>query len=384
MPLIEVKNFSKTSKFQEHVDAVSIQEIVHSWEGSTLFEIFINRYKYRLIQNVNYNPLTSLSGIEAEQMLNHYIFEVNRSSSSVGMNFGFRKFIKVENDFFKQEMILEIEKDQAKLILSYLDFINQNEKKLCRISNLSNQVLANTEKISAKIEANPKVALLRLNHYDNQTRDLFAKLDDIYELFQKSFKHDSEELVQQKENFPIFEWDYYKKPFQLEGYPEAQEEFLRAVIAWLREELYERMHTFYWTKTPNTYVIIEEYITELLQEIDQTKEEKLLLIQPIENKIIKEENYPKFIFASQKDYDFFCILTKRATTYIQLSFIYRQMSEIENPAMIVVKDKPFRDWFNKEPFDLKMHDTTNTYINAVSADRLWFYNTLKDLFFNES
>jgi hypothetical protein len=219
---------------------------------------------------------------------------------------------------------------------------------------------------------------------DEQFEQLFEQIDGKYELFEKSFKCESDEKSLQKEDFLFIDWDYLKKPFQLEQDIYDVIEFVKALIGYFREELYQRKLFLQWQKTPNTYLIIEYFIEELKQEILLLKNPELLNEEVQQIQFTSVENYPKFIFASQKDYDFFCVLTKRATTSIQLSFIYRRMSEMEHPAMIVVKDKPFRDWFNKEPFDLKMHDTTNTYINAVSADRLWFYNTLKDLFFNES
>jgi hypothetical protein len=52
--------------------------------------------------------------------------------------------------------------------------------------------------------------------------------------------------------------------------------------------------------------------------------------------------------------------------------------------MIVVKDKQFRDWFNDQPFYIKLDEATSTYPNAKNEDRLWAYNTAKNLYFNES
>jgi hypothetical protein len=77
-------------------------------------------------------------------------------------------------------------------------------------------------------------------------------------------------------------------------------------------------------------------------------------------------------------------LADQATNPKQLSFIFRQMSEKEESQMIVVKDKPFRDWFNEQSFPLKVNEATSTYVNAKSEDRIWLYNTAKKLYFNES
>jgi hypothetical protein len=147
--------------------------------------------------------------------------------------------------------------------------------------------------------------------------------------------------------------------------------------------MYERKNNLYWQKTPKTYLIIEEFIEELKQAIEQTKPIAQLENVEIVNQSVAVENYPKFIFASQKDYDFFCLLASKATTSKQLSFIFREMSEKEKPPMVVVKDKQFRDWFNEQPFEMNLEGYTATYQNSINSDRLWAYNVAKQLFFNK-
>ena len=140
---------------------------------------------------------------------------------------------------------------------------------------------------------------------------------------------------------------------------------------------------FYWTQIPHTYAFIENFIEELKQEIDLLKTPKIEA--PKETVIPRNQNesYPKYIFNSYESYRFFQVLASQATKPIQLSFIFRQISEQENPQMIVVKDTQFREWFNQQPFELKLEYWTYTYDNAANSDRIWCYSIVKALIFKE-
>jgi hypothetical protein len=383
MPLIEVKDFVTTAQFQEHLCQLSAPKIIQTWAGSTPYQVFINRYKYRLIQHNIYNPLSNKSGQEAEELLHKYIYGVNNGVSNIGLYYNFRMFIEVEKSFLIEAPDSKLTSNLIILRDDYLDFLNQNSEKLRRISNLSNNIFPFSSKLSEKLATVSKASLLKMQYYDRQTMRLFRELDAISEGFEKSFRAESEEPKQLCENFPNMDWYYFKTPFQLEGYPDAIKEFIRALIAWFKEEMYDRKKRLCWQKTPNTYLLIEEFIEELKQVIEQPKPIEQLEIVELVNQNVTVENYPKFIFASQKDYNFFCLLANQATTFKQFSFLYRQMSEQEMPMMIVVKDKPFRDWFNGESFPRSLENCTETFQKSEHPDRIWAYKIAKQLFFNK-
>ncbi len=66
--------------------------------------------------------------------------------------------------------------------------------------------------------------------------------------------------------------------------------------------------------------------------------------------IIESEtnNYPTHIFRSLQDFRLFNELMKTNTTADEIGFVFRTMSEQENPTSIVVKETTFRNWFNQE------------------------------------
>jgi hypothetical protein len=384
MPLIEVKDFATTAQFQEHLIQITIPDLIDTWEESTPYQIFINRYKCRLIQSINYNPLSNKTGKEAQELLYQHIYELNNGRSNIGLNYNFKIFIEEEQRFLMNSPDLNLTIKQVVIRDAYLNFLNENNEKLRRTSNLSNKIFYDAPKLSERLSTLSKASLLQLRQCDVQIKQLFRELDAISEVFEKSFKEEEEEPKQVRESFPNMDWSYFTNPFQLDGYPDATKEFIRAIIVWFREKMYDRKKRLYWKRTPNTYLLIEEYIEELKQEVDPPKQ-----MQETENKatakeFMSAENYPRSIFVSQTYYNFFCLLADQATNLKQLSFIFRQMSEKEQPKMIVVKDKQFRDWFNDQPFYIKLDEATSTYPNAKNEDRLWAYNTAKNLYFNES
>jgi hypothetical protein len=99
------------------------------------------------------------------------------------------------------------------------------------------------------------------------------------------------------------------------------------------------------TQLINTFFVsliqeIEELLVLQLQENQQTAP---LLIDPFH-----EVGFPSHIFKDSKDYLFFMELAKKATKAAQIGFYFRQMSEVENPKLIIAKPEVFRTWFQNE------------------------------------
>jgi hypothetical protein len=77
--------------------------------------------------------------------------------------------------------------------------------------------------------------------------------------------------------------------------------------------------------------------------------------------------YPRSIFASAPAYLLFKAYAEMHTTKICISYLYRRMHEKEN--LILVKDTPFREWFNRQDYPIKLLSVTETYAKAHTTER---------------
>jgi hypothetical protein len=384
MPLIEVKDFPSTTHYLERLLQISTPDLIDTWEGNTPNEIFINRYKIALIKASAQLIFESNTGIAVEGILASYIYGLQKENNSIIKKFTFDEFFSSEILFFAQNGKSLYSIEQIIRLRTYFDFLNQNKNKIERIRRFPEIINLHVLNLVQRLHSYYNLDDLNLHQLDDQLFILFEKLDHCYELFERSFKDESEEKVWQKQEFLFIDWDYLKEPFQLEDDRAGMIMFINALKGYLKEALYQRKVFLEWHKTPKTYQIIEHFIEELKQESDKFKKAEQTITTAQDKRIDKAEDYPRSIFASQECYDFFCLLVHQATTSKQLSFIFRQMSEKENPVLIVVKDKAFRDWFNEQPFQMKAEEATSTHPNAKNEDRIWAYNTVKKLYFNES
>jgi predicted methyltransferase len=55
----------------------------------------------------------------------------------------------------------------------------------------------------------------------------------------------------------------------------------------------------------------------------------------------------------------------------------------EKDKLIVVKDTPFRDWYNTNTYKIKLMNTTKTLEQAKNKDRELWYNKVKALIYNK-
>jgi hypothetical protein len=106
-------------------------------------------------------------------------------------------------------------------------------------------------------------------------------------------------------------------------------------------------HDFKAFTNQNTlfFQIIEKFFIKLLQKIEQ-----LQCTNATENNKVEEQSldFPTHIFKSQSAYNTFEELAKQATNQETIGFYFRQMSEKENPKLIVATETVFRTWFNEE------------------------------------
>lgn len=94
----------------------------------------------------------------------------------------------------------------------------------------------------------------------------------------------------------------------------------------------------------------EKLFQNIIEKLEQAAgSDNAVLISPIIPKIESQTiTYPSFIFRNSEDFQLFDTLVKEHQTADEIGFVYRMMSETENPPTIVVKETAFRNWFNEK------------------------------------
>ena len=94
----------------------------------------------------------------------------------------------------------------------------------------------------------------------------------------------------------------------------------------------------------------EKLFQSILGKLDQAaSHENAVIISPFITKTeTNTNNYPAYIFRKPEDYLLFNTLMENNPSADEIGFVYRRMSEAENPTTIVVKETAFRNWFNQE------------------------------------
>ncbi|WP_026776845.1 hypothetical protein [Polaribacter sp. Hel_I_88] len=87
-------------------------------------------------------------------------------------------------------------------------------------------------------------------------------------------------------------------------------------------------------------------------------------------------DYPQVIFASYQGYHLFDTLAKGLSTKVVISFLYRFLYE---KGHILVKDTPFRAWYNAQDYAIQLTTATETLKNSKSVDREQFVVIVADL-----
>ncbi len=93
----------------------------------------------------------------------------------------------------------------------------------------------------------------------------------------------------------------------------------------------------------------------------------LLIIKPETN--TKDENikFPEHIFKTAKAYLLFKAYAEMHNSKICISYLYRRMYEKDK--LILVKDTPFREWYNRQNYPFKLLSATETYHKSHTAER---------------
>ena len=196
----------------------------------------------------------------------------------------------------------------------------------------------------------------------------------------KDFTNDHEYLVD-------LDKDKILNPILLAPYKKDKIAYLKILGAWLREVLEYHREFILVPELPIAYKKAFVFLEDIQQTLVKTKMEmgEEATANQYKDKqgstLFKTEKIvPYRIFASAEAYDLFCMWSENATMKKQIEFIYRHMSEKENPPLILVKDKEFRDWYNAlETTRTKLESTTATYSNCKNEDRLLAYLLAKKM-----
>jgi hypothetical protein len=93
-------------------------------------------------------------------------------------------------------------------------------------------------------------------------------------------------------------------------------------------------------------------------------------------KVVAEKSYPTPIFASYEVYQLFHTLAQGLSIKVSVSFVYRFLHE---KGLILVKDAPFREWYNQQSYPLTFQTATETLANSKSSEREQFVGIVAKL-----
>ena len=152
--------------------------------------------------------------------------------------------------------------------------------------------------------------------------------------------------------------------------------------------LYKGIKAFYYdfkafANTDSLYFqLIETFFKKIILKIEELVCKSSSENTSIDNQHIKKDttSFPMHVFKDYNAYEFFQKLALRATNQEEIGFYFRQMSEKENPKLIIAKETAFRTWFNEESgnkIELKNPIKTLDRIKGVSK-KYNFYRLVKE------
>jgi len=155
---------------------------------------------------------------------------------------------------------------------------------------------------------------------------------------------------------------------------EELQTYQKAIKAWYKNITLEFKKKLDVIETPPICDFILNQINEILELPDN---EALKTLQK------QEGEYPKFIFENHKAFLLFDTIAKEMTSHAQISFLFRQMSEIEKPILIVSENALFIKWFNDQDYKIKLEYTTKTFSQSKTDDRIILYRLVKNLIYKD-
>lgn len=252
-------------------------------------------------------------------------------------------------------------------IFKSIDYLIDNKLKLKYTINLNTFLshVINTEILDMKI-----LEKTFNNFYQNLFIDHVQDLI-LYNKFQEKGK---------EEKLPaLLDFDYCMNPSSLLT-EEEHRTYKEAVLKWNVYVIGEISKKMSITYNPT---IVQRFLDKLKSYISDTKESQKSISENTPKVENPNPDYPAYIFRNYKAYVLFHTIAQKMDSHTQISFLFRHMSEKENPPLIVVPNNQFVKWFNKEQYPVDLDYTTKTYLQSVSSERLAYYNIIKSFIFSD-
>lgn len=377
------------SKYAHEFKVIPILEEISNLDTDNLEKHFkTNFHTWMCIILDQYVKVVSLYHLK--RLVDNYIddgilYFKMRSTTEVGFLPYQQMVIDEVEELSSNEEMNELTIIKAK---AYHDYLMQNEKRFLDLDEMIHMTSASRGKKSLEEPAKLmiKKLLIDIQLLNIAQKNLFYYLDRIH-LFGLLYPNNDKIYID--DDFATlleFDFDYYKNPPIYSEFPKEKKIYLKFLKSWLLEALETRKKILNLTEVPNAYIDLLAYANSLLpvEENEKTPE----LIAPVQSSsppaLMQTPQFPAHIFKTWEAFSLFQTFMEKYDTAAQIGFIYRVMAEKENPPLIHVKDTPFREWFNKESYTLKLVEHTKTYNNAANRDREQAYLIVKKLIISKS
>lgn len=271
---------------------------------------------------------------------------------------------------------------KAAVFESYLHLNKQRFKELDTLIRMNKMkgIYKDCREIANLTMKKPFIDIAELN---TQLQRLFYYTDRNYLLKLLHPTNYQDYINREQKGVKEFNYNYYKNPPIYEADPKEKEIYLRFLKAWILENIENRKTILNWRSLPEEYKKLKFYAVSLLPSVDINTTINMPL-EHTKQETVEVLEYPSHIFPNYQTFQLFKLLMESFNTHSTVSFVYRMMSEKENPALIVVKDTPFRDWFNQQSYNLQLETFTKTFENVKNDDRIALYKLAKSMIFNKS
>jgi len=385
---MKMNHFLLTTKFEIKVEYIGSDYVYNS---ETYY--FENQFKHAMKDWI-FIVLEQYITNRDEVLLRHYAAVYVEDgyilfNSKYIMEVGFYQFMLSE--FFMTNELKSNKDLKGELVAKaqrYEDYLKENEKRfleldaIIRMSTYNNGNRSLME-LAQKMIENPLIDLISL---DEAQKELFGHLDRNY-LLMLLYPDNYESYIEtESEQYKEFNFYYYKNPPIYSEFPKQKKTYLKFLKSWLLESIESRKKMILWVTLPEAYQDLMDYANLLLFVVEIAK--LPLFIEPLQmlpaSTLTAAPEYPAHIFKTFEAYTLFQTFMQVYKTPVQISFLYRMMAEIEKPQLIFVRDTPFREWFNRENYPIKLYEHTSTFNNANNKDRWDGYSIVKNLIFSQS
>ena len=353
------------------------QDIVDFPEVQSI-DLFRYRFKKKLVIK-NIYVIQEFTCRHINCVIDNYILGQNNICTPIP-NFEFIFFSTIaeeEKRIAKQKTnVWMLEKDRNKLE-DYVAFLKSKNEILSQISDFKSNIGVSSINSSQLGVKYPVVNFTNKKEVNSKVDNLLKDVDDFYVKYLQTFREDYEYINLPEEHIKAIQESDLVNPVCFMEYPEHKIQYNKLVKTLFIDHLQQRSKTLGWKRMPSIYIKVQELVSELfvtnLDNINNNNPQTETILETPETIA-----FPTHIFLNIKAYQLFIALIENATLINQIAFVFRQMSEIENPPLIVVKDAPFRKWYNDQAqFQIKLDNTTPTYNNTKNEDRILAYKNVK-------